>query len=387
MAISVGGVEVNLIPKFWDAPGTSLLAEIGDWSTIEGARVVNNMGVITITLPGYYPEDVIEKMFGFVTLEWSIGNAAPVLLWEQCYQRVAFDYTFNGAERLWVVTCVDANSILRGIYVDYPEGDPKAEVQDMADDLMKDVVTNNRVSATDTTRNTTLLTVQAKVGAAYTVRRAFSQSNALSLFQSIAQESLDNGTYLAFDTVCKTPPSTGSPPTFEFRTYTGQRGADHRNPNGAQGPVLIGPDFGNLDNGALSYNGLESASRAIVGGQGNGALRNFKRSNNAAMQALSPLGLWEAYRDQTDVREDASDSILQGRADAFINSLRPKRSISGKLVQNDGVLFGVKTDFGDFLTPQVDGRSMDAHMDAVYIKATRDKALEVDVTLRSEEDA
>lgn len=386
MAIAVGGVNISYIVKFWDAPGTTLLAEIGDWSVIEAARVVNKMGVATITFPGYYPSDIVEKLFGFVTIERALGNSAPVLLWEQCYQRVAWEYRFIGEERLWVVTCVDGNIIPEKTIVDYPEGDPKSEVQDMADDLMKDVMTNNRVSATDTTRNTTLLSVQAKVGAAYTVRKAFSMNNAMNTFQTLAQESLDNNIYLAFDCVCKTPPTTGTPPTFEFRTYTGQRGADHRNPSGAQGPVLIGPDFGNLDNGALSYNGLESASRGIVGGRGNGASRIFKRSNNAAMQALSPLGLWEAYRDQTDVREASADAILQGRADALVNSMRPKRSMSGKLVQNDGVLFGVKTGFGDFLTPQVDGHSMDAHMDSIYLKATRDEAEQLDITLRSEED-
>jgi hypothetical protein len=387
MPIAIGGVNVTYTIKFWDAPGTTLLAEIGDWSTLEGARIANEMGVTSIVIPGYYPSDIVERLFGFVTFERALGNSAPTLLWDQCYQRVAWDYTFDGEERLWRVTCVDGNIIPKKTVVDYPEGDPKAEVQDMADDLMKDVMTNNRVSATDTTRNTTLLTVQAKVGAAYTVRKAFSENNALSLFQTLAQESSDNGTPLYFDTICKTPPNNGTPPTFEFRTYTGQRGADHRNPSGAQGPIQIGPDYGNLDKGALSYNGLESASRAIVGGRGNGASRIFKRSNNAAMQALSPLGLWEAYRDQTDVREASADAILQGRADAMVNSMRPKRSMSGKLVQNEGLLFGVNIGFGDFLTPSVDGRGMDAHLDAIYLKATRDESEQLDITLRSEEDA
>lgn len=386
MPIGIGGVNVTYTPKLWDASGVSMLEEVGDWSTLNIARVESGTGLGTLVIPGYYDPGKIRQWMGMVTLERAYGNSAQSLLWEQSYFRLDWDRIYLSKGSVWEILIADANILIEAIDVDYEAGTAQGEKSGPGDTIMKEVVTENRVSATDATRNNTYLDVQATAGLAPTTRKTFSNRNALKVFREICAESLESGTYMAFDNVCKIPPGGTSAPKFEFRTYTVQRGADHRNPSGAQGPVLLGPDFGNFEPGARdSYKTYgKVATRAIVGGRGERNARTYKRANNTELQGQTPLGLLETFKDsQNRTADDAT--ALQDEANALVKLMRPHRVLSGQISLTSELLPFIHYGFGDFVTAQSSGESFDAHLSKMAIKADREGMEQVSTVFRSED--
>lgn len=393
MPIAIGGVEVKYSFKFFDQLGTTELFECGDWLDVDGSRVEAGVGVVRLVIPGHYPEDQIAKWMGMVTWERSLGNEPMRLMWEQCYFRV--DWELVGLEKgaVWEILLVDANILTAAITVDYPAGSSQSEKLGAGDNILKAVMRENRGTlATDTTRDiSAYLDVQADAGAggaglAPTTRKTFSNRNALSMFREICAEALESGTYLTFDTICKVQPGGGVTPKFEFRTYTGQRGADHRSPNGAQGAVLIGPDFGSFEPewryGYKTYQRV--ASRVIVGGRGEKSQRPYKRADNTALQGLGPLGLWEYFVDSQNSTDD-DDTALQDEANNIIKLMRPRRTFTGTLSKNNKLLPFVNYGHGDYLTVRVQGQSFDAHLPGMQVKKGAKGEEQVIAILRSEE--
>ncbi len=197
--------------------------------------------------------------------------------------------------------------------------------------------------------------------------------------QEIAQASYNNGTYLVFDTVCSVPPGSGSAMAFEFRAYTGQRGVDHRFPSGNP-PLLIGPDFGNLDDVEYEEDAENEITRAIVGGQGQGTGRTFTRKDDATREGESPFALIESFKNATG---ESAAAGLANEADALLKAGLPRKTLTGRVVPTSGLIYGVHYGWGDFVTLQVDGDSFDAHLNQVHVTRTRDEHEVVDIWGRS----
>lgn len=372
-AIATGGGIPYYTITLADAFGNPLLRLI-DWVSVEWAWVEMNVGSLTLVLPGYIPETVIAINRGMVVVERGLGSAPPALLNGTIYLRTAWDKqwrrTENGFEKVWVITCQDLNLCLEDRYVDYNAGSSYTSKLDEADNMLKAVVRENHGSlALDTTRSiTSILDVEADVSAAPIVRKSFSRRKVLPVLQEIAKASFQRGTYVSFDVVCKTQPGAGSAFKAEFRTYTGQRGMDHRVPGGNP-PILIGPDFGNLDDPRLSYDAREAATRAIVGGDGEEELRAVARENDLARQYETPWGPIEHFEDS---RQEGDATALQDEARSLIKLMRPRRTLSGEIVQTAGLIYGLNFGRGDYVTAQMDGMAFDARLSALKGSKNRD---------------
>lgn len=384
MTIAVGGVEPIYAITICDAFGLPLLRP-KDWQALEYSLVENAFGRARLTLPGYYDRELFKKD-GLLVVERGLGNASPALLAGKSIYRIRGRRRKQIAETPFFdleIRGVDLTEVLARRFVDYNAGSAYVSKSDFADDMLKAIVRENFGSlATDTTRSiASYLTVAADAGAAPSISKSFSRRNVLKVAQEIASASLENGTYLAFDVVATAPPTAGVTFAPEFRTYTGQRGLDHRVPGGSP-PVLIGPDFGNLDNVEIDEDWEAEATRVIVGGQGEAELRAIARADDTGRQGESPWGLIEHFEDS---RNTSVSADLTAEAQALLKMMRPRKIATGRVRPTSGLLLGVHYGFGDFLTFQAAGESFDAHLSGLVVNKQRDGGETIDVVLRTED--
>lgn len=363
-----------------DALGNRLVAP-KDWSEVEYVRAENNIGALTLTLPYYYDRNIFKKD-GTIEVWRSLDGGLPYLDVETLWLIRGWRRTIKRGLRFWIIRAVDLNHLLKRRIVDYFAASAQAAQTDQADDMCKVIVRQNfTAAATDATRSIgTYLTVQADVAAGPSIRKAFAWRNVLTILQELAQASFQAGTYLAFDIVPTVLPNSGSTIQFEFRTYTGQRGVDHTFPGGNP-PVLLGPAFDDLDEVILDEDASDEITRSIVGGQGTEAARSIARANDAARQGESPFNLCEGF--QNAYNESDTATGLPDEADTLLKSGRPKKNLSGKIVQTSGFIYGLHWRWGDLVTAQIENDSFNAHIDRVHVNVKQDTGETVEAFIRS----
>lgn len=361
-------------------PNANRLADLSAAQSFELVRVENGVGAVSIVMPysavpySYYKRD------GIITLERALPGGSPALFTEQIYfitgRRRRIDE--NGAA--WaIITAQDANCLLRRRHVLYAAGSAQADQTDNAGDIMRAVVRYNLGSSASTSRQIAALTVGSDLGDGASVSKAFAWRNVLTVLQELAQASVTAGTYLAFDLVCSSAPGAGSM-SLEFRTYSGQRGNDHRFPSGTSGPVLLGPEYGTLAGADYAEDFSDEANHVTALGQGEGSARTTAASSDSARYGSSPYALCEAT---IDARNTTSSTAVQDEADARLRAGLPARTFAGEIVDTAGVRFGAEYGFGDYLTAQAFGDSFDCRLSA--LRARYDSAGEkISAVLKNE---
>lgn len=342
-------------------------------TSLEMAYAVNQVGRLTVEVSGTTLWPYLKK-HGRILVLRTIPGSAPYVEGQRAWQIVRRQKIVGerGVRHIRI-SAVDGNDILRRRIVDYSAGSANTSKTDYADDMCKDIVRENFVSATDTTRNldSSLFGVMADVSAAASISKSFTRRNVLTTLQEIAEASRQAGTYLAFDTVW-----TGS--LYEFRTYTGQRGVDHTADSGD--PVFVGPDFGNLTDVEYEDDWEDEITRVIAGGQGEGAARQIARATDSTRAGESPFGLSEDFAQENNT---ADSTQLADEADAALRAGRPRRIFGGKFVETPGTIYGLHFGFGDIVPAQIDGEKIDCRIDAVHLSVQGGKE-DIDIRLRSE---
>ena len=367
-------------PIINDAFGNRLLVPT-DWETFDLTKAEVQVGVMHLVLPGHYAESwwAHDRQ---IEIHHSLPTRPDYLFLDQLWFMRDWRFTTRGGPDRWVITAYDLNYLLDapGRVVDHAADSAEASKTDFADDMAKAVVRENLGAlVTDTTRDlSAYLTVQADFGAAPSISKSFAHKSVLRTLQEICQSSRENGTYLTFDIPCTVQPSSGAPFQMEFRTYTGQRGNDHRAPGGSP-PVNIGPDFGNLTDVTYSHSASKEVTRAIVGGKGVGAARVYARATDAARVGGSPFGLREAFYDSF---QDTTTPTAE--AEALLRAGIPTRRLTGTLSPTSGLIFDVNIGFGDFVTAQVKGQSFDAHLDQFSVKVERNGGDNFGISVKAE---
>jgi hypothetical protein len=225
------------------------------------------------------------------------------------------------------------------------------------DDLMKAIVRENMGAlALDTTRDlSAYLTVQIDKSLAASSHKAFQFQNLLKIFQELATESFQRGTYLVFDTVY-----TG-PSTLEFRTYTTMRGNDHgRN---SKQPVVINMANKSLEDPLIEFDHSQEVSQVYAGGQSAGVVRAIYPLGDPARIGQSPLNRREQFVDASNT-EDADQ--LETEARTALHAGRSKTVLTGRIVDTDDLIYGLHYGFGDLLVAEHMGYSFDAHLDTIH---------------------
>lgn len=239
----------------------------------------------------------------------------------------------------------------------YDAGTTYTNKSGAAETIMKAIVDENFVSATDADRNIAAwLAVQANGGAGPTVSKGFSRRNILEVLQEISDLSLALGSPIFFDV---TPTGT----TFQFRTYAGQRGTDRGRSSSRK--AVISPNFGNLVDTYVEMDHSEEITHAYAAGTGLEDERAVQPYGDDTRIAVSPFNRIEALvesfvagTDTTRLLNEAKTAVYEGR---------PRIITPGKIVQTDDFRYGVEFGFGDRLVRDLGGYASEVLVDNVRI--------------------
>lgn len=335
------------------------LATLRDYTRLEYARKECEFGVMDLTLPA---DDLDKDMLMLdARLEpWVRVGSKKFLDGESVFFLRDWKYQNAGGERTWQLKAFDANYLYDGAIVAYNSGNAYTEKVDYADDLIKAIARENLGAlATDTTRNLSAwFTIAADLGLAAQSHKAFSRRQLLTVFQELAEESRQRGTYLTFDTVYT------SPTQLTLKTYTGSRGVDHSADSGD--PVKISEDSGTLVDPELDEDHAEEHNYIYAGGQGVGAARAIATASDAERMGASPFNRREFFVDGRNAPTDDAD-YLASEAQAALRAARAKKVLTGKIVDTEGLVYGIHYGFGDILSATCQGVTFDAHLDTIHV--------------------
>ena len=350
-------------------PYGTFLAQLDGFSSLDYARVVNDVGSLVIVIPSAYDRylfagtDVrrdnridVSRRIGLgqfqrdMDTQWLVTKGNKILN--------------ERGERLTKITCVDLMQLLNRRIVAYNSGTSQASKTAAADNVMKAIVRENMgSSATDTARDwTAYLTVEADFGLGQSISKAFSRRKVLQILKELANASYQAGTYIAFDIVAT------SRTTMLFRTFAGQRGIDRRHPTGIN-PLILGPDFGNLANVDRGYDHTNEITYAYAGGQGEGASRIIGTSSDTTRIGGSPFGRIEGF---VDARTTSDATQVQDEARSLVKSSVPLNTFSGKIVDTQSTIYGLHYGFGDIVTANFEGESINCYIDKIRVRVTQD---------------
>ena len=360
-----------------------------DFESFQAIRSVSSVGALVFTLPGHLYTRGQLKLDGLIEL-WRVPqNGDPELVLETVWflrQRLRI---IRGGQTLWKVTAYDGNYLLgdpsgqRGRIIAYNEANAFTDKLDEADNLLKAFARENIGSlATDSNRNlSAYLSIQGDVSKAPIIRKQASRRVLLPVFQEICQSSLLHATtptYLAFDIVCLSPPSQGQV-KLELRTYTAQRGTDRRSIGGT---LLIGPDFGNMDDIELTEDFTDEENFIYGGGQSVGTIRAIQTAQDDARIRLSPWNRREAFHDFSSILDPTA---LADEARSALRAGWPRTRLDGTFLDSPQVRYGRDWNWGDLLPAQVEGRVFNCQVDQIELSFSRDEGETIRAHLRGEQ--
>lgn len=225
-----------------------------------------------------------------------------------------------------------------------------------ADDLCKRIVKNELGSSASAARalSSTCFSTAVNTTLGPTLTRSFSYDALLSVLQRVAEAARTAGTELYFDVV-----STGET-TFEFKTFTGQRGQDRT----GGGKELVFELGRNLLEPQLDENWENEVNYAYALGQGVGTDRMTATAEAATRSTLS---LFARRESAVNANTETTAAGLADTADARILAGRPVTTFTGKLLSLSGSIYGLDWGFGDRVKINYDGLQFTAMVRAVTI--------------------
>lgn len=350
--------------KVLTADGKNELATIRDFISLDYARKVNDLGEARFILPPNYADLFLTgddvRLHTRVLVYRSYTGGLPYLDMEAEWlvYKGAIKVSEKGEETLELMAR-DPNWLLLSRIVAYAAASAQAEKNDFADDMVKAIVRENLGTlATVTARDLSdYLSVQVDLSLSANVQKAFARRKVLYVCQEIANKAALAGNYLAFDIVSTTPGN------LEFRTYSDQRGNDHRQTSAK--PVLIGRDFGNMENFELSYSHDGEITYCYAGGLGVEGARVIGTASDSGRIGYSPFNRVEYFADGLNT-DDVNQ--LDDEAEAVVRENIPVRMVSGDLTQTNGFVYGLHFKWGDYLTISDRNQSFDARLLALRVK-------------------
>jgi hypothetical protein len=347
-------------------PEGSPLADASRFVALSYPRAVNMWSTMTLTLPSTFPQQYLRIPDGRIEI-WRRGPSGMVLDTETTWLIKAPEWDRDEAGRETITIEADTPlCILKepGHFVDWAATTSQAEKTDFADDMLKAIAAENIGDSAGALRDlSAYISIAPDASLAPSLSKAFAWRDVLKTMQEIANASAEAGTYLAFDIVAPTQD------TFEFRTYTGWRGVDHRFPNGIN-PVIIGPAFGNMGECRLRTDYRNEITYAKAGGRGDGINRLLGEAQDDARIGLSPFGRRETFVNATQY---TTTTGLDAEAEAVVRNGRPRSILQGTLLSVPGCQYGVHWGWGDFVTVQAFGQSLDCRIDAVTVTVAQGK--------------
>lgn len=344
-----------------------------NFTSIKLSRAVNDIGTLELIVPSWDTFDLF-KPDARISISRSINNGPLKLVGDTVWIVTGRKKIRKNRSKSLVIYAKDSNLLLDRHIVAYSAGTSQAQQTTYADDLMKSLVSQNLgSSATDTTRAITGLTVASNNSLAPSLSKAFSYRNVLTVLQELSQASYQTGTYLAFDIYC------ASANSFDFRTYPNVRGIDKRYSTAAL-PLVINSDI-NIGDMEYFEDYEKNANAVYAGGQGEQSNRLIVTQIDSTRN-YSNIGRIERF---VDARNANTSALVSSEASTALRNNRPKTSFVGTLIQTDNLLFGRDINFGDYVSVQVDVKTIvDCRIDAFGIQLGADGKEVVTIVFRSD---
>lgn len=319
--------------------------------SLELSRKANNIGGLVLSLDtNIYPPDMFQRDMR-IFVKRSVNDGPPYLEGKTVFfvRGKAYSGGINKPLSLKIV-CHDANSLLhRRIVAYYPE-ETETEKEDNASNIILQVCRENFGSDADLIRRFDVeIPSDNNLGPVLFLNIAWRDVG--PLIQEIANSSQEQGTYLACDIQC-----TDEDPMNLILRVQPVLGVDRRWPSGPGGAVRIGPDFGSLDNWTIEDDWTKEQNHLYAGGEGDDDDRLIIEVEDTPVVNQSPFGRIEGW---TENREADVTEVLESWANAELHKRVTRTKLTGDLVENDQIIWGVTLGFGDQTTAQVEQRAFD----------------------------
>jgi hypothetical protein len=326
--------------RITDQRGRSYLTS---FLSLTASRAVNTIGRFTLAVPATFDDNLLKP--DRMIQVWRAPTGGRLGLWRTYFVRRWIFETRSGEESI-TISGPDTNDLLRRRIVAAFAGSAQASKTDLADDMMKEIVTEaiaDGVAPTPDagTRAWSDLTIAADLGNGPTITKAFSFDQLLTpsgqgVLPKLAKAARAAGTEVFFDIVPNVV--SGSSITFQFRTFTGQPGQDVT----GQG-VLFDQQRGNMVNPRLEYDYSQEENYIYAAGQGVADAREVQQVSDSARYLASQWNRCEAHADARN--QTAANGVREaGRAD--LEDGQPRIRFRAEPVDTTGTRFGRDWDFG-----------------------------------------
>ena len=320
------------------------------FASLTAGRMDRAIGLLEIEMPqdeelypvGTFKKDMILELH-------REQDQTMVLDGETCYFLRNIRYYRDGTKDMIYLKAYDANYILDGREVEYNAGAAESAKTDVACDMMKEIIDENFVNATDTDRNlaATYFIIDGDDGFGETVTKAFSRQYVYSTIQAICNQSREAGTWVTFDVVY-----SGSLPLV-FKTYKDQRGNDITD------QLLLSDEAGNIANPTLDFDWTNEFTVCYVAGKGTEDERVVGSASNSDRLNES---IWSRREFITENFQLAVEASLDAEADTYLDKYSPKVIFTGEIVQTEGTQYGINWNYGDKVRAKYLGYEFDCRV-------------------------
>jgi len=270
------------------------------------------------------------------------------------------------------------NDLLGGEPIRYDEGSDEAEKSGPAETCAKEYVDENLGSSAPAARQLANFTIQADAatGATWGGDRANEQ-----LFDVLVElADFAPGDFNVVDSS-----AINATPAFQFRWADNQWGEDRTSGNtDGNAPVIFGVQRRNATNIDYTYSRLDEVNVVYTGG------KNFREFRKVRTRTASDVGLDDTWDTTNWARravfrscQDNADSDIDDKADETLYKLRPKTEFRFEVNMSANTRYGRDWDYGDLVTVEHRGRSIDQKIVGVIVAVSGDGS--VTITPETEE--
>ena len=235
------------------------------------------------------------------------------------------------------------NDLLDRRIIAYYSGTAQTKFESVAvDDIMKRIVDDQLGGDADTDYDGNAITsrnieglnfsIQDESSSGPTVDKECAWQPLYKTLQELQQQSKTAGTEVFFGIDI----TSVSPWTSQFRTKTGQPGADRSVTTGTN-PLTFGRDWGNVRRPGLDANYFDEENFEYAGGQGEGDKRNIQEVSDTSKINLSAWNRREGFASAVTSDTDAG---VQAAGNVRLSAQRSSISSSGELMDTEDTPFG-----------------------------------------------
>jgi len=338
-------------------PSDVLLQVITNCTTLHYVRSVNQVGTLVFTISKSLINPTFLKKDTRLEIWRSVSSSTEYL--ETKTQWFVRNIHYDVDTQLYTITALSALCLLDRRIIAYDTGTSYSDkIGYHASLIQLYVIENLGSSATDTARSwANFITIPTP--ALDTFSSTYwqqSRKNLLSTIQDIAQDSAQNDAPLFFDLEY----NPGSK-LFTFLTFTQQRGIDHST---GQSIVTLSPEFGNLAEVTIEDDYTNEITQVYVGGKGLGADISITSASDSTRINESPFGRIETF---VQTQSTNSAYAIPALATQTLREGRPRRIVSGRIINRSGTEYGVNWNWGDKIRVQVDDQAYTARVDTIEV--------------------